>query len=137
MCQDANEVVETEVLDLCPFEQILKTPFHALPSTGRPGLRRKDSIFTNHGGKPPQFAGKFDGHRDVPHLASLQLRPHRQQLFAVHHVRPSQAENFCRAHPRCDGNEHDQPETIERPVDFPRTLAVRPWIRPAGLSISS
>jgi hypothetical protein len=39
-----------QTFDLCPFEQIVETPFHALPSAGRTRLRRENPILTNHGG---------------------------------------------------------------------------------------
>ena len=63
-----REIVQAEVFDLCPFERILESRFHALPSARGTGLRRKNSVLTNDGGNPPQLAGKFDWHRDVPHF---------------------------------------------------------------------
>ena len=40
---------------------------------------------------------QFGTHRDVTHLAALELRPHRDDSFVVHHIRPSQCKNLrCR-----------------------------------------
>jgi len=54
-----TQIMKTEGFDFCPFEQVLKTPLHPLPSTRCACFRRKNSTLTNHGRKPPQLVGDF------------------------------------------------------------------------------
>ena len=55
------QIVKTEISNFRPFEQILETSFHSLPSALRPWLRRKNPILTNHRGIPPHSPGQFWG----------------------------------------------------------------------------
>src|SRR5271157_2427924 len=54
-----TQIMESEALDASPLKQVLKTSFYALSSTRGARFRRKNSVFTDDSGKPPQLAGEF------------------------------------------------------------------------------
>src|SRR6266704_525007 len=97
--------MKAEVFDSCPFEQVFETSLHPLsPGSGvcfwwkNPVIVMvgdEDNIVLGRSGhKAPQLFSKFWKHWGITHLPALQLSPHRQQSLVVHHVRPSQAEDF-------------------------------------------
>ncbi len=84
-----TQIMEAEVFDPGPIEQIFETSFHTLPVTFSALFWRKDPIIVLRGDEanivtlglrhePPQLADKFGRHRDVTYLSTLELRPYRQ-----------------------------------------------------------
>ena len=123
-----TEIVESEIANLRSAEQIIEAPLHSLPAASCAWLGGQNTILADDGRVSPYLYGQLLSHRHVSHLPALQLGPNCNQPFAVHDVRPSQAEDLRRAHPCRDGDEHEQSKTKVRSIEVLRSSPVQPFV---------